>query len=83
MKVITVVGSGVMGKGIAYSCAISGYKVYLHDINKEILETAKQEIYSLLGKGLQKNLITEEQFIKAKDNLHFEVDLKQAAKMLI
>ncbi|WP_026581985.1 3-hydroxyacyl-CoA dehydrogenase [Bacillus sp. J33] len=79
MNTITVVGSGVMGKGIAYTCAVSGFTVYLNDINEEILEKAKNEIYSLLEDSLQKGFISEAQYGKAKDRLFFEKDLESAA----
>lgn len=80
MNTITVVGSGVMGKGIAYTCAVSGFEVYLNDINQEIIDKAKNDIYSLLEGSLQKGFISEEQYGKAKDRLHFETDLEAAAK---
>lgn len=80
MNTITVVGSGVMGKGIAYTCAISGFEVYLNDINQEIIDKAKNDIYSLLEGSLQKGFISEDQYGKAKDRLHFETDLEAAAK---
>ncbi|WP_394581067.1 3-hydroxyacyl-CoA dehydrogenase [Cytobacillus firmus] len=80
MKTITVAGSGVMGKGIAYTCAVSGFEVYLNDINQEIVDKAKNDIYSLLEGSLQKGFISEEQYGMAKDRLHFETDLEAAAK---
>lgn len=80
MEIICVVGSGVMGKGIAYTSAVSGYKVYVNDINDEILEKAKNEIYSLLDSSLQKGYITEHEYNNAKDNIIFEKDLEKSAK---
>ncbi|WP_144529816.1 3-hydroxyacyl-CoA dehydrogenase NAD-binding domain-containing protein [Peribacillus simplex] len=80
MQTITVVGSGVMGKGIAYASAISGFKVFLNDFTQDILEKAKYDIYGLLEGSLQKSFITEEQYISAKGNLVFETDLELAAK---
>ncbi|WP_423408347.1 3-hydroxyacyl-CoA dehydrogenase [Heyndrickxia sp. MSNUG] len=80
MKTITVVGSGVMGKGIAYTCAVSGFQVYLNDINAEILERAKNDIFALLDNSFQKGFISEEQYGKVKDHLFFETDLETAAK---
>ncbi|WP_201713055.1 3-hydroxyacyl-CoA dehydrogenase [Rossellomorea arthrocnemi] len=79
MQTITVVGSGVMGKGIAYTCAVSGFNVYLNDINEEILEKAKNDIFSLLEGSLQKGFISEDQYGKAKDRLQFEANLESAA----
>lgn len=80
MQTITVVGSGVMGKGIAYTSAISGFKVFLNDISEEVLGRAKEEIFGLLEGSRQKGFITEEQYASARENLTFETDLEQAAK---
>ena len=80
MDTITVVGSGVMGKGIAYICAVSGYRVYLNDINNNILSKAKDDIFSLLEGSFQKGFLSEEQYKSAKENLFFEADLNVAAK---
>ncbi|WP_077211066.1 3-hydroxyacyl-CoA dehydrogenase [Bacillus dakarensis] len=80
MQTITVVGSGVMGKGIAYTSAISGFKVFLNDISEEVLGRAKEEIFGLLEGSRQKGFITEEQYASATENLTFETDLEQAAK---
>ena len=80
MKVITVIGSGVMGKGIAYTCAISGYRVFVNDISEEALQKAQNEIYELLDNSLQRGFLTEEVYNSAKENLIFERDIEIAAK---
>ncbi|MEC5423260.1 3-hydroxyacyl-CoA dehydrogenase [Virgibacillus sp. C22-A2] len=80
MNQVTIIGSGVMGKGIAYSCAISGYKVYLNDLNEEILQHAKTAIDRLLDGSFEKGFLKEANYISAKENLHYEVDLETAAK---
>ncbi|MGJ9459696.1 3-hydroxyacyl-CoA dehydrogenase [Oceanobacillus sp. CF4.6] len=80
MNQVTIIGSGVMGKGIAYACAISGYKVYLNDLNEEILEQAKDAIDRLLDGSFKKGFLKETNYVSAKENLHYEVDLETAAK---
>lgn len=80
MSKVTVVGSGVMGKGIAYAFAISGYSVYVNDISDEILERAKNDIYNLLDGSLQRGYLTEEVYQSAKDNLVFDSNLNTAAE---
>lgn len=80
MSKVTVVGSGVMGKGIAYAFAISGFEVYLNDLKEEILEKAKQDIHRLLDGSFEKGFLTEEVYQSAKENLYFETDLTTAAK---
>lgn len=80
MKQVTVVGSGVMGKGIAYACAISGFKVNLNDLTDEILGEAKTAIDQLLDGSFEKGFLKEEAYMGAKENLHYEANLEKAAK---
>jgi len=44
IQLVGVIGSGVMGKGIAQNLAQTGHEVILIDISQEILECAKNEI---------------------------------------
>ncbi|MBP3039418.1 3-hydroxyacyl-CoA dehydrogenase [Bacillaceae bacterium Marseille-Q3522] len=78
MKKVAVIGAGIMGKGIAYTFAISGFKVYLHDLSSEILEKAKIAIFSLLETSFQKGYVSESQYRGAKENLVFEANLHLA-----
>lgn len=80
MEQITVVGSGVMGKGIAYACAVAGYKVYINDLNNEILGKAKSDINKLLENSFNKGFLQEGVYQQAKDNIIYEEDLESAAK---
>ncbi|MDW0109729.1 3-hydroxyacyl-CoA dehydrogenase [Sporosarcina aquimarina] len=80
MKQITVIGSGVMGKGIAYASAVSGFKVVLNDLNDEILESAKKDIDELLDSSFHKGFLKEESYQNAKNNLLYEANLEEAAK---
>lgn len=80
LKQITVVGSGVMGKGIAYSCAVSGFKVVLNDLNDDILAKAKKEIDELLDSSFRGGFLKEENYENAKMNLLVDSNLEVAAK---
>lgn len=75
---ITVIGSGVMGRGIAYVAALNGFFVKLHDIDKEALRKAQQENDSLFKKGLQRGKISEAEKKKAEDRLFYEANLENA-----
>ncbi|MCE4628146.1 MAG: 3-hydroxyacyl-CoA dehydrogenase family protein, partial [Desulfurococcales archaeon] len=59
IKVITVVGAGTMGHGIAEVAAMAGYKVYLADIKKEILDKALERIRWSLEKLYSKGVLRE------------------------
>lgn len=48
VRVIGVVGAGVMGVGVAHNLAQTGHQVILVDISNEILEHARQEIMNNL-----------------------------------
>ena len=76
---IVVVGSGVMGRGIAYVGAIGGYTVTIVDINESALENAQLDIDSLFEKGLARGKISANQAEQAHRNLSYESDLAKAA----
>ncbi|MDK8180280.1 3-hydroxyacyl-CoA dehydrogenase family protein [Paenibacillus sp. UMB4589-SE434] len=46
MKVIGVIGAGVMGTGVAHHFALAGYDVILVDISEDILTRAKEQVAS-------------------------------------
>lgn len=76
---IVVVGSGVMGRGIAYVGAVGGYSVTVVDINDSALQNAEQEINTIFEKGLTRGKITAEAADRARANLNYENDLAKAA----
>lgn len=79
IKQIAVVGSGVMGRGIAYVGAVGGYSVTLVDINETALQNAQQEINSIFDKGIVRGKISVEAAEKARANLNYNSDLPEAA----
>jgi len=60
MKIISVIGSGSMGNGIAHIFALAGYNVHLIDISPESLEKALNTISKNLDRQISKNLIKAE-----------------------
>jgi 3-hydroxybutyryl-CoA dehydrogenase len=58
---ITVIGAGIMGRGIAYIAAINGYEVTLQDISNENLQNAKKELQSIAQKSSEKGFIRADQ----------------------
>lgn len=75
---VVVVGSGVMGRGIAYVSAVGGFNVKLVDIEEKALESAKTEINTIFDKGVKRNKISEEQKVKAQTRLTYRTDLTDA-----
>lgn len=76
---IVVVGSGVMGRGIAYVGVIGGYSVTVVDINESALQNAKKEIDSIFEKGLARGKISADLAEQAQRNLSYESNLAKAA----
>lgn len=59
IKKVLIVGSGLMGAGIAQVCAQAGLEVILNDINQEILDKALRNIRWSLGKLIEKGKVSE------------------------
>ncbi|MEM0497449.1 MAG: 3-hydroxyacyl-CoA dehydrogenase/enoyl-CoA hydratase family protein [Acidilobaceae archaeon] len=59
IRVVTVVGAGTMGHGIAELAAIAGFKVYIADINMDILRGALDRIRWSLGKLSERGVLRE------------------------
>jgi len=61
IKNITVLGSGIMGHGIAQISAMAGYNVVLRDIEQQFLDKAIEKIKWSLDKLVSKEKISEDQ----------------------
>ncbi|WP_261130093.1 3-hydroxyacyl-CoA dehydrogenase [Bacillus sp. Marseille-Q3570] len=76
IKHITVIGSGVMGRGIAYVAAVGGFKTTLVDISEKALESAKTEINAIFEKGVKRNKLSEEAANKGMERMSYSSDLE-------
>lgn len=56
---VAVLGAGMMGAGIAYSCARAGIEVVLKDVSLEAAEKGKAYSEGLLAKALSRGRTTE------------------------
>lgn len=61
MELITVIGAGTMGNGIAHVFAQAGFQVRLVDVSQEYLDRAVGTIAKNLDRQVKKEAITEEQ----------------------
>ena len=80
VKNITVLGSGVMGHGIAQVSAAAGYDVVLCDIKQEFLERAMEKIRWSLDKMVSKKRISEAEKGEILGRIRPVVDLGEAAR---
>lgn len=58
-KKVGVVGAGVMGSAIAYSCLYNGLEVILKDVSKPIAEIGKQYSENRLSDLVKRNIISK------------------------
>jgi 3-hydroxybutyryl-CoA dehydrogenase len=72
---IVIVGSGVMGRGIAYVSAVGGFRTTLVDIKQEQLDLAKDEIQGIFVKGMDREKITNQEYIEARERLSYSTNL--------
>lgn len=80
MKNITILGSGVMGHGIAQISAAAGYNVVLRDIKEEFLDKAMEKIRWSLDKMVSKERISKEESDSIYGRIRPVIDLKEAVK---
>jgi 3-hydroxybutyryl-CoA dehydrogenase len=60
IKKVFVIGSGLMGSGIAQVCAQSGIEACLYDISQEALDKAIKSISWSVGKFIEKGTLKED-----------------------
>ena len=80
IKNITVLGSGVMGHGIAQVSATAGYNVVLRDIEQEFLDKAMEKIRWSLDKLVSKEKISKDEGDSIYSRIKPIVDLNEAVK---
>ena len=59
IETVGIIGSGLMGTGIAQTCAVAGLKVIVRDINEDALARATKSIAASLSKLVEKQKLAE------------------------
>ena len=67
---VGVLGAGMMGAGIAYSCARAGMQVVLKDVAAENAEKGKAYSAKLNAKAVERGKLTEEKSEELLDRIH-------------
>lgn len=75
-SIISVIGAGAMGSGIAQVSATFGHKTYIYDLNDVILEKTKNRLFASLDKLIEKGKLNEDKANSIKTNLHFTSNLE-------
>jgi len=80
IRTIAVIGTGTMGRGIAYLAAIAGYDTVLHDSDAAALDAARESIESTLAKGVEKKKVSQDDAHAAIERLQMVGDLEPAVR---
>lgn len=78
IKNVLVMGSGVMGSGIAQVAAQAGYKVTIEDISEEYIKKGVASIDRSLSRGVKKGSISEQDKVNIMSRLSTATDLSSA-----
>lgn len=75
---LTILGTGTMGRGIAYLAATAGYDAVLYDVDQGALDAAKDAIGSILKKGVEKGKLTADAASAASARVQLIPELEPA-----
>jgi 3-hydroxybutyryl-CoA dehydrogenase len=78
IQTVTVVGAGIMGRGIAHVAVVGGFQTVLNDISDDLLQKAHSRIQSDLQKGVEIGKITPSEMSAALGRLKLERELGRA-----
>jgi 3-hydroxybutyryl-CoA dehydrogenase len=79
MSKVGVVGCGLMGRGIAQTCAESGYETIVSEVNQELLDKGLARIYSGWDTLVSKGKIPQEQADENRARLRGTLNLEDFA----
>ena len=78
IRIVSVIGAGLMGHGIAQVFALAGYEVMLRDIKQEILETALDRVKNNLQKMSTAGLVHEKDVAGVLSRLKTTIEMEEA-----
>jgi len=76
---VGVVGCGLMGGGIAQTCAQSGYETIVREVNQELLDKGMKRIYAAWDMMASKGKITQGQVDEHRSRLHGTLNIADLA----
>ena len=76
VKLVGVVGCGIMGSGIAQVCATHGYEVLVHEVDEGRLNQGLEKIRSRLQRDVERSRLSQERYERALRRLAGTVDIK-------
>jgi len=79
IRKVGVVGAGLMGSGIAQTCAQSGYETIVREVNQEFLDKGIARIYSTWDMLASKGKLSQGQVDENRARIHGTLDLADFA----
>lgn len=80
IKTISVIGAGIMGRGIAHAAALGGYRTILEDIVPASLRRAESEIRANLDKAVELGKVSKEAADAAHSRIEYAGSVEEAAR---
>jgi len=80
IRQVAVIGTGTMGRGIAYLSAVAGYETVIHDVDSGALDAARANIESTLLKGVEKGKVDAAAAEAASKRIRLASDLEPAVR---
>ena len=80
LKMIGIVGCGLMGSGIAEVCARADYGVVVREVNEELLERGLGRIQKSLGRAVAREKISQDQADHTAARIQGTLDLADFAE---
>ncbi len=79
LRIVGVVGCGLMGSGIAEVTARAGYRVVVREVNQDLLQGGIGRIQKSLSKAVDRNKISQEQAAQTLARIQGTLDLADFA----
>jgi 3-hydroxybutyryl-CoA dehydrogenase len=80
VQTIAVIGAGIMGRGIAHTAALGGYRTILEDVLPTALRKAEDEIRTNLDKAVELGKFSKATADGAFSRLEYASSVEQAAR---
>src|SRR5512143_2790822 len=80
VRTISVIGAGIMGRGIAHAAALGGYRTILEDILPNALRKAESEIRANLDKAVELGKVNAADANAAFARLEYAGSIEHAAR---
>jgi 3-hydroxybutyryl-CoA dehydrogenase len=80
VKTVTVIGAGIMGRGIAQAAAVGGYRTILEDLLPTALRRAESEIRTNLDQAVELGKVAAPDADAALQRLEYAGSVEEAAR---